>query len=183
MKNAPAAARAVAVPPKSTAVTSGPWWPWLKRGLTLVFFALVGWLLIGQARTIEWSKVAIALADYPVTAVGGAVLLSAASFVLYSSFDLLGRHYTGHTLGTPTVMVITFISYVFNLNLGALVGGVAFRYRLYSRLGIENSTITRIMAFSMLTNWMGYLLLGGLVFAVQPPTPPADWGITANGLR
>ena len=32
-------------------------------------------------------------------------------------------------------MTVTFVSYVFNLNLGSLVGGVAFRYRLYSRLG------------------------------------------------
>ena len=164
-------------------MTSRLWWIRFKRVVTLAFFVLVAWLLVSQARTIEWGKVAIALADYPVTAVWGAVLLSAASFVLYSSFDLLGRYYTGHKLGKLTVMNITFVSYAFNLNLGALIGGVAFRYRLYSRLGIENSTITRITAFSMLTNWMGYLLLGGLVFAIQPPTPPADWGLTASGLR
>ena len=164
-------------------MTSRLWWIRFKRVVTLAFFVLVAGLLVSQARTIEWGKVAIALADYPVTAVWGAVLLSAASFVLYSSFDLLGRYYTGHKLGKLTVMNITFVSYAFNLNLGALIGGVAFRYRLYSRLGIENSTITRITAFSMLTNWMGYLLLGGLVFAIQPPTPPADWGLTASGLR
>jgi hypothetical protein len=36
-------------------------------------------------------------------------------------------------------MGVTFISYAFNLNLGSLVGGVAFRYRLYSRLGLGNA--------------------------------------------
>lgn len=164
-------------------MTSRSWWNSFKRVLTLAFFALVAWLLVSQARSIDWDKVGTALVDYPVTVIGGAVLLAVASYVLYSCFDLLGRHYTGHKLGKLTVMTITFVSYAFNLNLGSLIGGVAFRYRLYSRLGIENSTITRIMAISMLTNWMGYLLLGGLVFAVQPPTPPADWSLTASGLH
>ena len=164
-------------------MTSRSWWNRFKSAITLAFFALVAWLLVSQARTIDWDKVTTALVDYPVTAIGGAVLLAVASYVLYSCFDLLGRYYTGHKLGKLTVMTITFVSYAFNLNLGSLIGGVAFRYRMYSRLGIENSTITRITAISMLTNWMGYLLLGGLVFAVRPPTPPADWGLTASGLR
>lgn len=92
------------------------------------------------------------------------MLLEIASFTLYSCFDLLSRRYTGHQLPTPTVMAVTFISYVFNLNLGLLVGDVAFRYRLYSGLGLSTGLITRIMSLSMLTNWMGYFLLGGLVF-------------------
>ena len=163
--------------------TQRPWWPWLKRGATLLFCGVVLSLLVTQARNIEWSEVLTALEDYPVTAAWGAVLLAMASFTLYSCFDLLGRRYTGHKLGTPTVMLVTVVSYVFNLNLGSLVGGVAFRYRLYSRLGLRNGAITRIMTFSMLTNWMGYLLLGGLVFCLQPPTLPEAWPLTAGHLR
>lgn len=159
------------------------WWPWLKRGVTTLFFGLMGYLLVSQARTIEWDMVLSSLKHYPLTAAWGAVALSAASFTLYSCFDLLGRRYTGHTLGTPTVMTLTFVSYAFNLNLGSVVGGVAFRYRLYSRLGLDNGVITRIMSLSMLANWMGYLLLAGLVFSLQPPALPAHWQIDAAQLR
>ncbi|AYQ27735.1 MULTISPECIES: lysylphosphatidylglycerol synthase domain-containing protein [unclassified Polaromonas] len=159
------------------------WWAWLKRGVTVVFFALVTALLVSQARTIEWGQVLTSLEDYPVTAAWGAVMLALASFTLYSCFDLLGRHYIGHTLPTPTVMLVTFVSYAFNLNLGSLVGGVAFRYRLYSRLGLRTGAITRIMSLSMLTNWMGYLLLAGLVFTLRPPTLPPGWPITSEHLR
>ncbi|MEO7885681.1 MAG: UPF0104 family protein, partial [Polaromonas sp.] len=53
----------------------------------------------------------------------------------------------------------------------------------YSRLGLRNGAITRIMSLSMLTNWMGYLLLAGLVFALQPPTLPPDWPMTTTSLR
>ncbi|HAL36714.1 MAG TPA: hypothetical protein DCP03_00745 [Polaromonas sp.] len=164
-------------------ITDRAWWPWLKRGATAVFFVLVAGLLMSQARTIEWGKVLTSLQHYPLAAVWAAVLLALASFTLYSCFDLLGRRYTSHTLGAPTVMMVTFISYAFNLNLGSLVGGVAFRYRLYSRLGLDNGVITRIMSLSMLTNWMGYVLLAGLVFSLQPPTLPPDWDIDSAQLR
>ncbi|MFS2037121.1 lysylphosphatidylglycerol synthase domain-containing protein [Polaromonas sp. CT11-55] len=160
-----------------------PWWPWLRRGATAVFFALVAALLASQVRTIEWGEVLSSLADYPLTAAWGAVALAAASFTLYSCFDLLGRHYTHHKLGASTVMLVTFTSYAFNLNLGSLVGGVAFRFRLYSRLGLKPGAITRIMSISMLANWMGYVLLAGLVFSLHPPTLPAGWPITAGHLR
>ena len=156
---------------------------WLKRAAITVFLGVVISLLVSQARHVDWAEVLTALRGYPLVSVGMAVLLAATSFGLYSCFDLLGRHYTGHPLGTPTVMMVTFVSYVFNLNLGSLVGGVAFRYRLYSRLGLTTGTITRVMTLSMLTNWMGYLLLGGLVFSLMPPALPADWPITVLHLR
>jgi uncharacterized membrane protein YbhN (UPF0104 family) len=39
------------------------------------------------------------------------------------------------------------------------------------------------MSLSMLTNWMGYVLLAGLVFSLQPPTLPPDWDIDSAHLR
>ncbi|OGA99536.1 MAG: hypothetical protein A3E79_06245 [Burkholderiales bacterium RIFCSPHIGHO2_12_FULL_61_11] len=164
-------------------ITDKIWWQWLKRGAVALFFAAVATLLVSQARTIEWGQVFNSLKNYPLTAVWGAVLLTLASFALYSCFDLLGRHYTGHTLGAPAVMMVTFVSYAFNLNLGSFVGGIAFRFRLYSRLGLETGVITCIMSLSMLANWMGYVLLGGLVFSLQPPALPPDWNIDSAHLR
>ena len=49
-----------------------------------------------------------------------------------------GNTSIGHQLGTPAVLATTFISYAFNLNFGSLVGGLAFRFRLYSRQGELN---------------------------------------------
>ena len=160
-----------------------PWWPWLKRIGSALFFVAVLALLLSQARHIDWQKVLASLKDYPVTAAWDAVLLAAASFFLYSCFDLLGRRYTGHKLGVGAVMATTFVSYAFNLNLGSLVGSIAIRYRLYSQLGLQTGVITRILTLSMLTNWMGYLLLAGLLFSLQPPALPDSWKIEAGQLR
>lgn len=168
---------------KPHGITARAWWPWARRIATLLFFALVVWLLFKQARTIDWSEVWTAVAEHPVRSLLLAGLLAALSHLLYSSFDLLGRHYTGHKLPTFTVMLTTFISYAFNLNLGSLVGGVAFRFRLYSRLGLDNARIGRILGISMLTNWLGYLLLAGAIFASGLLEVPAEWRIAGPPLQ
>ncbi len=167
----------------TTSPTRRPWWPWVKRIGTWVFFALIAWLLVKQARGIDWDDVLDAFSKLPATTLAMAACLAASSFVLYSTFDLLGRRMTGHPLGAAKVMGVTFVSYAFNLNLGSLVGGVAFRYRLYSRLGLDNPTITRVLGFSMLTNWFGYLVVAGAAFCFWPLDLPADWKIDNGGLR
>jgi len=158
-------------------------WPWIKRIGTWVFFALVAWLIVKQARGIDWDDVLDAFSRLPASTLWMAGGLAAASYAVYSTYDLLGRRVTGHLLGTGTVMGVTFVSYAFNLNLGSLVGAVASRYRLYSRLGLATETITRVLGFSMLTNWLGYLVVGGLAFSFWPLDLPPDWKIGNGGLR
>lgn len=159
------------------------WWPWAKRIAAWLFFALVVFLIVRQARTIDWSDVLDSVMAIPLPMLMAATLLAVCSHALYSTYDLLGRRMTGHALGTGTVMGVTFISYAFNLNLGSLVGGVAFRYRLYSRLGLDNNTITRVLGFSMLTNWFGYFVVAGAAFCFWPMPLPPDWKIDSGGLR
>ena len=160
-----------------------PWWPWLKRGLTIGFFALVAYLLVTNARQIEWSEVGEALRKRPVGSLLAAACIAALSHAVYSCYDLLSRRYTGHRLTTGQVLSTTFISYAFNLNLGSLVGGLGFRHRLYSRLGLGTGEINRIIAFSMLTNWIGYLLLAGIAFLMRPLDIPQDWALGSSALQ
>ena len=172
-----------AVPQAHGTAARRAWWPWAKRLFTLAFFTLVAFLLWRYARNVDWDEVWASVVDMPKPALLLALGLAAASHVLYSCFDLVGRHYTGHRLRTATVMVVNFISYAFNLTLGSLVGGVGFRYRLYSRLGLDNGVITRIVTLSMMTNWLGYMLLGGLLFIVHPLALPPSWRMGNHGLQ
>jgi len=165
------------------AISRHSWWPWARRAAVWGFFALIAWLLVRQALVIDWEDVLDAIRALPAVSLLAGGALAACSFALYSTYDLLGRHITRHRLGTGTVMGVTFISYAFNLNLGSLVGGVAFRYRLYSRLGLSNDTITRVLGFSMLTNWLGYLVVAGAAFCFWPMTLPPEWKIGSEGLR
>lgn len=40
-------------------------WPWARRTLVWGFFGLVAWLLVNQARSIDWHEVGDAIAALP----------------------------------------------------------------------------------------------------------------------
>lgn len=158
-------------------------WKWVKRVLTCVFFVGVAALLVTQARSVDWSEVGESISAYRTSTLVAAALLAVTSHLLFSSFDLLGRVYTRHGLGKLKVLLVAGISYAFTLNLGALVGGIGFRYRLYSRLGLDNAVITRVYALSVVTNWLGYLILAGAAFLFAPIEVPASWKVGTTALR
>ncbi|MGH8353427.1 MAG: lysylphosphatidylglycerol synthase domain-containing protein, partial [Pseudomonas sp.] len=172
-----------AKPQHPAAVAKHRGWTLAKRGLTLGFFVLVLVLLALLARRLDWQEVLTTLRAYrPATLLlaAGATL---ASYLVYSSFDLLGRFYTRHQLHWRQVMPVTFVCYSFNLNLGSLVGGIAFRYRLYSCLGLGKGVITEVLTLSVMTNWLGYLCLAGALFALRLVELPPGWALGGGTLQ
>lgn len=155
----------------------------LKRLATGLFVCLIVTLLMRVGLTIEWGEVAQAVMQTPVSALWTAALLVVASYTVYSCFDLLGKWYTGHELPWWRTMMVAFVSYAFTMNFGAAVGGLALRLRLYGKQGLNPGSIMRIMGLSMTTNWIGYCLLGGMVFAAGAVSPPAGWEISGGPLR
>jgi uncharacterized membrane protein YbhN (UPF0104 family) len=158
-------------------------WPRIKRALWIGFavavLALIGW----RAREIDWSEVLTALRALPLRTVATGAAIAVAAHAAYISYDLLARRYTGHRLGIGKTAAVAGVCFAFNLNLGALVGGVALRYRLYGRFGLSTSVITRILGFSLLTNWIGYSALAGAAFSSGLVDLPADAPISAAFLR
>lgn len=159
------------------------WQKWGKRLLTLLFVILIPVLLFSLARNLDWAEVRQSLFAYKPGTLAIGLLLALASYLVFASYDLLARAYTGHQLPARQVLPVAFVCYAFNLNFTTWVGGVALRYRLYGRLGLDTPTITRILTLGLLTNWMGYLLLAGCVFASGSVKLPDTWAVGATGLR
>ncbi|NGY05171.1 lysylphosphatidylglycerol synthase domain-containing protein [Solimonas terrae] len=159
-----------------------PWLKWLNRAVTVGFIALVAWLIASRAGSVDWHKVLQSLREMPNGRLALAAAFAAASYAIYACFDWFARIYTTQV---PKLrqFEIALVSYAFNLNLGALIGSVGFRYRLYSRSGVDARNIARIVATSMVTNWSGYFLLGGIVFACRCVALPQGWEIGAVGLQ
>lgn len=162
---------------------SHPRWHLAKKILTWLFFIAVAVLLAVYAQKVDWQEVWSVIRDYNRTALLSAVGLVIVSYLLYGCYDLLGRAYCGHRLAKRQVMLVSFICYAFNLTLSTWVGGIGMRYRLYSRLGLPGSTITRIFSLSITTNWLGYILLGGVIFTVGVVDLPAHWYIRDTTLQ
>ena len=160
-----------------------PYWRRAARIAFFAFLALVGWLLVRAARAIQWEEVGTALTGYTATTLAAAGALVLVSYLVYGGYDLAARRYAHHTLSTRRVLIIAFISYAFSLNIGALVGGAGFRYRLYSHSGLAMGPISRVIVFSVTTNWLGYVLLGGALFATRSVPAPPGWEMGASGLQ
>lgn len=158
-------------------------WRRAKKILTGLFFIAVIVLLVVYASKVDWNEVWSVVRDYNRMAMAGAVGLVIVSYLLYGCYDLLARLYCGHQLAKRQVMLVSFICYAFNLTLSTWVGGIGMRYRLYSRLGLPGSTITRIFSLSIATNWLGYIALGGVIFTFGVVQLPEHWYIDENTLR
>ncbi|MCP3751911.1 lysylphosphatidylglycerol synthase domain-containing protein [Pseudomonas sp. SBB6] len=158
-------------------------WRRARQTLTLAFFILVPVLLLSVLKNLDWQEVHQALTAYRWSTLALAAGVTLGSFALFSSFDLLGRHYTGHHLPARQVLPLAFVCYAFNLNLSAWVGGIALRYRLYTRLGLKVPTITRVLSLGLLTNWVGYCVVAGSLFVCGLPRLPAGMEIGNTGLR
>lgn len=169
--------------PTPDAAGRGParwrWGRWLSGVFAVAVVALLAW----AARQVDWEEVADALRQLPMGVLAGGAALCALSHLIYSGYDLIGKRWAHHTVPTRRVMLITFISYAFNLNLGSLVGGVAMRLRLYAREGLRHPIPAKILALSMASNWLGYGLLAGGLFLFGWLEPPADWHVGDATLR
>ncbi len=170
------------------------WWrrllAWFKRHWTLIrkvltaCFVVLILVMLGRAVVeIDWGEVLAAMHKLPGKALWTAALVTAASYVVYSSFDVLGKWYTEHGLAWWRAMMVGFISYAFTMSLGAPVGGLGLRLRLYAKQGLQQGVIMRVLGLSLMTNWMGYTLLAGIVFATGQVQLPASWNLGTGLLR
>lgn len=154
---------------------------WTKA-LSVILGAAVLGLLVWAGSKVDWQEVWHAVKRLPPSTLWMAAAVGACSHAIYATYDLLGRAWIGHRVPIARVMQTTFISYAFNLNLGSLIGGFAFRFRLYSRLGLRKAEIGKVLALSLATNWLGYAALMGTAFLFGWLKPPDDWTLSASAL-
>ncbi|MDH0749564.1 lysylphosphatidylglycerol synthase domain-containing protein [Pseudomonas sp. GD03842] len=169
--------------PAEASPKSKVWLKWAKRVVTLFFFIAVPVMLFLLVKNLDWNEVTHALASYKASTLALGFVVAAGSYLTYCGFDVLARRYTAHKLSIKQIVPVTFVCYAFNLNLSSWVGGIALRYRLYSRLGLDVPTITRILSLSLITNWLGYMLLAGFVFAGGFIDLPEGWKIGDTTLQ
>jgi uncharacterized membrane protein YbhN (UPF0104 family) len=153
-----------------------------RRGVSLVALVVFG-LLLSHADEIDWAGAWHALRRYEPTLLLQVMALTTASHMLYGCFDLIGRKHTGHPLPRLQTWCIAVTSYAFTLNLGSMIGSVGARLRLYMRAGLHEVTIAQIVAVSVSTNWMGYGLVAGGLFAMGAISPPPQARLSPAALE
>jgi uncharacterized membrane protein YbhN (UPF0104 family) len=158
-------------------------WIWARRAMNLFFFIMVPVFLYLLFQNLDWQEVVQGLRSYKASTLLIGAGIALVSYLVFASYDLISRHYTQHAIAVRQVLPLAFVCYAFNLNLSSWVGGIALRYRLYGKLGLDGPTITKILSLGLITNWLGYLFVGGTVFAMGLPALPDSVKIGSTGLR
>ncbi len=95
--------------------------------------------------------------------------LTCLGYLALTGYDTLAFRYIRNPLPYPRIAFASFIAYVFSHNVGlSFLGGGAVRYRMLSAWGVRAEDIARVIAFTFLTFWLGFLTLGGLVLTTRP---------------
>ncbi len=144
-------------------------WRRLEPLLALPFLLVAVVMIHHEMREFRWADVRVAVADLPAGHVAVAVLLTALSFLVLTTFDVLGLRYAGQPLRYRRTAFASFLGYAFSNALGfPLLTGAPVRYRLYTAWEVEPARIRDIVAFYTASFWIGFLALGGVVLFLEP---------------
>lgn len=156
---------------------------WALRVLVVLFYVGVAAMLFHIGRGLDWAEVVAAVRELPMSALALAAACSLATYLLYAGYELLAARHVGLRLPRAQVGAIGFVSYAFNLNLGAMLGALGVRLRLYTARGVAAGDGVRIVAFNLLTNWFGYLAVLGAALLLLWSEVPARWPLDGTWLR
>lgn len=140
-------------------------------GVTLFVGAL--YVLSVQLKEYRLEDVLRSFKSIPREQVYLSVLFCILSYVVLTLYDVLAIRYVGERLRYYRIAIASFVGYTFSHNLGfSVITGGAARYRLFSCWGLKAEQIAQAIAFSGITFWFGFSLLGGFIFLLDPPRLP-----------
>lgn len=152
--------------------------PWVRRILRIgLLFAGIG-LWVWHLQSVDWHGMHQVVVDMPHEPFMWALVFTTASYLVYSSIDLLAKRLTGHRIDAAHTLAIGFVSHACALNLGP--AGAGFRFRLYMKHGLDAPMSVAVWLFNIATNWIGFVLLAGLAFATGFMSLPTSWGVAAS---
>jgi len=139
-------------------------------GICLFSLALI--VIHHQLKEYHFSDIMAQVHQTPFTSLFLAVLLTILDYFVLTFYDTLALHYLRQPLKYPRIAVASFVGYVFSHNLTVL-GGSTARYRIYSSLGVSATEIAKLVIFCIVTFWLGFLTLAGIVFIFLHQQIPA----------
>jgi len=155
---------------------------WLKRVSPLASVALFGlaiWVLHDALRRHSLSDIVAALRTLPGSAVALALACTVATYLAATAYDYFALRYIKRRLPLAAIALTAFVSYSFGNNIGnTLITGATVRYWMYSARNVPPGDIAKIVLYCSLGFWLGYLMLGAIVFIAAPAAMPSSLGFS-----
>jgi phosphatidylglycerol lysyltransferase len=139
----------------------------------LLLFAVALWVLHRELKVYHLQDIIRHLRELPPHRLWLALGLTVVSYLVMTGYDTLALRYIRHPLAYGKTALASFIAYAFSNNIGlSMFAGASVRYRLYSAWGLTAFEITQVIGFCTLTLWLGFFVLGGIVFLLEPLVLP-----------
>lgn len=151
----------------------GAWQRW-HRALLGTFSVAILTVVIWRLQALDWSAAWQAAQALPATALAAALAVAMLGHLNYGAFDLLARRWLSLQVPAWRMAWGGTVSYGFTLNFGSMIGGAAVRWRLLSAAGVNTADTTRVITLAVLTNWIGYAAITGILLQV---------GLTARAMQ
>jgi len=144
--------------------------------LGLGLFALAIGILHHEIAEYHYRDVLGHLRAIPVARLLLALALTALGYFSLTGYDALALNWIRSPIRYSKIALASFIAYVFSHNVGlSFFGGSAVRYRMFTSWGVTPPELARAITFNVLTFWLGFLTLAGLVLSLDPILLPAAW--------
>jgi phosphatidylglycerol lysyltransferase len=146
---------------------------WLAPAAGALIFVAAMRVVIAELRGFHYHQVAAYVDALAASRVALAVLLTCGSYAALAAYDVLATRYGGHPVSLWRAALASFVSSAVSntVGLSGLAGG-SLRYRLYTSWGLRTADVARVIAFAMVTFWLGFLALAGGVLTVHPLVLP-----------
>lgn len=158
-----------------------------RRILSLVgisLFILAIWVLQNEIQQFSWSTFREHVRLIPYYKFPMALYATIAGYLILTFYDKLALISQGIRLPWYKAAKASFLGFAFSHNMtpSVLVGGT-LRYRIYSGYGLSGFEVTRMVGFCAFTLWLGFMALGGFIFATTSIRLPDDLAWPLPDLR
>jgi len=142
--------------------------------LAVLLVAVLGFAAIHKLTAeIRLSEVRTAFAALGWPALSASIGLTVVSYIALTFYDTIALRVIGHPLPWRTAAVASFTSYTISHNLGlAMLTGGSARYRVYSRAGLDEAGVARVVLIAGVTFWAGVISVACLSMAIHPGMLP-----------
>ncbi|PZO76469.1 MAG: bifunctional lysylphosphatidylglycerol flippase/synthetase MprF [Sphingomonas taxi] len=142
--------------------------------LAVLVVAVLGFAAIHKLTAeIRLSEVRAAFAALGWPELSASIALTVISYIALTFYDTIALRVIGHPLPWRTAAVASFTSYTISHNLGlAMLTGGSARYRVYSRAGLDEAAVARVVLIAGVTFWAGVITVACLSMALHPGMLP-----------
>lgn len=149
----------------------------------LLIFVFAIWLLYQKLQAYSLVEIRQSIEQIPISSIVLSLFFMILNYVILMGYDWLALKAIKKQLAFRKISLVSFVGSVISVNFGALLGGSAVRYRLYSLWGFSPFEIIRLVVMVGFTFWVGAMGLAGVLFILVPLELPTEFTLHFIDIR